>query len=83
MELVYKDESYRIIGACFEVYKEMGCGFLEAVYQECLSMEFAGQGIPCQSQCALGLCYKGQPLQAEDMFPTSSVLTKSSWKSKR
>ena len=63
MELVYKDESYRIIGACFEVYKEMGCGFLEAVYQECLSMEFAGQGIPCQSQCALGLCYKGQPLQ--------------------
>jgi PD-(D/E)XK nuclease superfamily len=32
MELVYKEESYRIIGACFEVYKEMGCGFLEAVY---------------------------------------------------
>ena len=63
MELVYKEESYRIIGACFEVYKEMGCGFLEAVYQECLSMEFAGQGIPCQSQCAFGLYYKGQPLK--------------------
>ena len=63
MELVYKDESYRIIGACFEVYKEMGCGFLEAVCQECLSMEFAVQGIPYKPQCELGLCYKGQPLK--------------------
>ena len=63
MELVYKDESYRIIGACFEVYKEMGCGFLEAVYQECLGMEFAVQDIPFQSQCELGLRYKGQPLK--------------------
>ena len=33
MEIVYKDESYRIMGACFEVYKEMGCGFVEPVYQ--------------------------------------------------
>jgi len=34
--IIYRDESYKIIGACFEVYKEKGCGFLEAVYQECL-----------------------------------------------
>jgi hypothetical protein len=34
MELVYKEESYRIIGACFEVYKEMGCGFLGASPEE-------------------------------------------------
>jgi len=63
MELIYKEESYRIIGACFEVYKEMGCGFLEAVYQECLGMEFAVQNIPFRSQCELGLSYKGQPLK--------------------
>ena len=63
MALVYKEESYRIIGACFEVYKEMGCGFLEAVYQECLGMEFAVQDIPFRSQCELGLSYKGQPLK--------------------
>jgi GxxExxY protein len=63
MELVYKDESYRIIGACFEVYKEMGCGFLEAVYQECLGMEFLAQGIPFTSQYELSLSYKGQPLK--------------------
>lgn len=44
-EIIYKDESYRIMGACFEVYKEMGCGFLEPVYQECLEIEFASQQI--------------------------------------
>ena len=63
MELVYKEESYRIIGACFEVYKEMGCGFLEAVYQECLGIEFVAQDIPFTSQYELSLSYKGQPLK--------------------
>jgi len=63
MELVYKEESYKIIGACFEVYKEMGCGFLEAVYQECLEMEFTTQGIPFKPQVELGLSYKGKSLK--------------------
>ncbi len=31
-DIIYKDESYKIMGACFEVYKEMGCGFLEPAY---------------------------------------------------
>ena len=35
-EIIYPAESYKIVGACFEVYKEKGCGFLEGVYQECL-----------------------------------------------
>ena len=47
MDIVYKDESYLIMGACFEVYKEKGCGFLEAVFQECLGMELGDRGIPC------------------------------------
>ena len=38
--LIYPNESYQIIGACFEVYREKGCGFLEPVYQECLANEF-------------------------------------------
>ena len=63
MEIVYKEESYRIMGACFEAYKEMGCGFLEAVYQECLEMEFAAQGIPFVPQAELGLKYKGRVLK--------------------
>jgi len=62
-EILFKEESYRIIGACFEVYKEKGCGFLEAVYQECLAIEFAEQGIPFVEQPKLQLSYKGRELK--------------------
>jgi GxxExxY protein len=61
--IVYKDESYAILGACFEVYKEKGCGFLEAVYQECLEIELAIQNIPFQPQAELALDYKGRTLK--------------------
>jgi GxxExxY protein len=60
--LIYKEESYKIIGACFEVYKEMGCGFLEPVYQECLEKELTLQGIPFDAQKIVELNYKGQKL---------------------
>ena len=61
-ELIYKEESYKIIGACFKVYKEMGCGFLEPVYQECLEKELTLQGIPFDAQKIVELNYKGQKL---------------------
>ena len=61
-DLVYKAESYRIIGACFEVYKDKGCGFLESVYQECLEIEFEAQKIPFQSQFDLEIYYRGRKL---------------------
>ena len=61
-DLKFADESYRIRGAIFEVYREMGCGFLEAVYQECLEREFVRQGIPFTAQRELILQYKGDPL---------------------
>jgi len=63
-DLVYKEESYRIMGACFEVYKDKGCGFLEPVYQECMEIELAIQGIPFVSKRSLALSYKGQPLKS-------------------
>ncbi len=63
MMIVYKEESYKIIGACFEVYKEMGVGFLEAVYQECLEIEFGLQQISFQPQVALQVHYKQQSLK--------------------
>ncbi len=63
MEIIYKEESYRIIGACFEVYNQMGPGFLEAVYQECMEMEFNIQQITFQSQASLELEYKGKALK--------------------
>ena len=58
-----KDQrTYKIIGAAMEVHKELGCGFLEAVYQEALEREFAGQGIPFKSQPVIRIVYKGKPL---------------------
>lgn len=62
-DLLFKDESYKIIGACFEVYKEKGNGFLEAVYQECLVLEFIDQGIPFIEKPCLRLEYKGKYLK--------------------
>jgi GxxExxY protein len=58
-----EEETYKILGACFEVYKDKGCGFLEAVYQECLEIEFGLQSIPFQPQAELTLTYKGRPLK--------------------
>ncbi len=63
VEVVLKEESYKIVGACFEVYNAMGCGFLEAVYQECLGIEFSKQTIPFKAQAPLELSYKGQMLE--------------------
>jgi GxxExxY protein len=51
--ILYKEESYKIIGACFEVYNELGCGYLEAVYQEALEREFQLQNIPYQRESIL------------------------------
>jgi GxxExxY protein len=62
IDLKFADESYRIRGAVFEVYREMGCGYLEAVYQECLEREFVRQGIPFAAQRELLLQYKGETL---------------------
>ena len=61
-DIIYRGECYKVMGACFEVYKEKGCGFVEPVYQECLSLELASQDIPFQEQIELKLTYKGYPL---------------------
>jgi len=61
--LIHEEESYQILGACFEVYKEKGHGFLEAVYQECLAIEFEERGIPFVEQPNLKLEYKGRELK--------------------
>jgi GxxExxY protein len=59
-----KDErTYKIIGAPMEVHKELGCGFLEAVYHEALEREFVSQGVPFFSQPVIEIKYKGRPLE--------------------
>ena len=61
-ELIYKDESYAIIGACFAVYKDKGCGFHEPVYHKCLEIELEFQGIPFLSKPLQTLRYRGRTL---------------------
>jgi GxxExxY protein len=56
-KIVLAEESYKITGVCFAVYKEMGCGFLESVYQECLTLEFKKQAISFEAQPELKLNY--------------------------
>jgi GxxExxY protein len=62
-DIVYAEECYQLVGACFEVYKDKGCGFLEAVFQECLELELGIQSIPFVAQPPLPLTYKGHPLK--------------------
>ena len=62
-DLLYEEDAYRIRGSVFEVYREMGCGFLESVYQECLEKELRSQDIPFVSQQELKLAYKGETLE--------------------
>lgn len=60
--LLFANETYKIRGCVFEVYREMGSGFLESVYQECMELELRKQGIPFVSQKQLELFYKGERL---------------------
>ncbi len=62
-EIVYKSESYAIVGACFDVYNEKGCGFLEPIYQECLGIEFEYQRIPAVAKPSPVLSYRGRILK--------------------
>ncbi len=58
MSLLYKEESYNIRGAIFDVYNEIGCGFAESVYHECLEREFGMRGIEFESKKQISLVYK-------------------------
>ena len=62
-KLLYADEVYAIQGAAFEVYREVGAGFLEAVYHECLQREFLDREIPFAAQPRLQILYKGKKLE--------------------
>ena len=58
MDLIFKEEVYRITGAAMEVHKELGCGFLEAVYQESLELEFQFRKISYCREEKLDIYYK-------------------------
>jgi len=61
-KVLYREESYQTVGACFEVYPEKGNGFLEAVYQECLEKEFKLRGLDNKEKPRLQISYQGEML---------------------
>lgn len=61
--IVFKEESYKIVGTAFKVYNTLGHGFLEAVYQEALEIEFQKQGIPYEREKELKIQYDGVELK--------------------
>lgn len=62
-EILFKDESYRIIGACMKVHAELGHGFLESVYQEALERQFKKEDIPYQREKLLNIQFDNEQLK--------------------
>lgn len=63
VNLIFKDESYKLIGACFEVHKALGHGFKEVVYQDALEVELKRQNIPFSREQPFTIYYKEQRLK--------------------
>jgi GxxExxY protein len=61
--IIYEKESYSIMGGCFAVYRDKGCGLTEPIYQECLEIEFDHLGLPVQVQPHLPVTYRGRTLR--------------------
>jgi len=62
-ELILKEEVYQIVGAALEVYYQLGCGFLESVYQQALEIELGRRSIPFEPQQQVVICYKARYLK--------------------
>jgi len=60
--LIYKEEAYKIIGVCMEVYNQLGKGFNEVVYADALEIEFMDNNIPYSREKKYGIVYKGNLL---------------------
>lgn len=62
-DILYREESYNIVGACMRVHQKLGPGFLESVYSEALGIEFDNVGIPYEKEKKLPVFYEGKPLK--------------------
>jgi GxxExxY protein len=74
---MFKEEGYRLMGAFFEVYNQLGYGMAEEIYQQSLEIEMALQGIPFQSKHSLTAFYKNQALDTcyiPDLFVFGGIV---------
>ncbi|AWX45354.1 hypothetical protein HME9304_02367 [Flagellimonas maritima] len=62
-KLLYKDESYFVIGLCMDVHNELGKGFSESVYADALEIELGINGVPYQKEVNYRINYKGKVLK--------------------
>ena len=62
-EIIYREESFVIMGACFEVYNRTGPGFPEAIYQECMEIEMEYRKIPFVAQAQVSIDYRDRTLR--------------------
>jgi GxxExxY protein len=62
MEIIYQSESFKIVGICMAVHRELGMGFSEIIYKDALEIEFKHHGIPYLREKEFQVFYKGQPL---------------------
>lgn len=62
MDLLYKELTDKILGAAYQVHRELGCGFLEKVYQEALAVVLSEMGIPFEREKPLDIVYHGKTL---------------------
>ena len=76
MELMEKDITEKIIGVCFEVQNELGCGFLEAVYQKALLIPLRDAGIEARAEVPLKVTFRGE--QVGDYY--ADILVDGRWK---
>jgi GxxExxY protein len=74
---MFKEEGYKLMGAAFEVYNQLGYGMAEEVYQQSLEIELARRGIPFRSKDPLAVFYKGQALETHykpDLFAFDGIV---------
>jgi len=77
MALPFEEVTGQIIGAAMEVHRTLGCGFLEAVYEEALAIELQARGLPFVQQAELNISYKGRTLKQKyrpDMIVAGKVI---------
>lgn len=62
-QIIYKNESYFVIGLCMDIHNELGKGFSEAVYSDALEIELKSNGVPFQKEVKFDIIYKGEKLK--------------------
>ena len=74
---MYKEEGYKVMGAAFEVYNQLGYGMAEEIYQQSFEIEFGFRGIPFQSKRQLTVFYKDNQLETHyvpDLFAFNAIV---------